>query len=338
MTDIPAQSSSMTNIAPKTHGDDLVMPFAIEGHDLRGRLVRLGPLVDQVLSRHDYPEPVARILGEALALVALVGSALKFNGIFTLQTKSDGPIKTLVADYRAPGALRGYVALDQDKLGPILAADRPADFQRLMGEGYLALTIDQGAGMEPYQGIVGLDGDNLAECADSYFRDSEQIPTRLRLALARETHRSADGLVTQWRAGGLMLQYLPPSNLPEDQKAIGRQAGDWVFQPTPEDGSAEADAWTRAQALIATIGDDELTDPNLSSEQLLYRLFHEDGVRVYPAMDVRFACRCGPERVRNVLSGFAQEELGDMLIDGKVEVTCEFCASRYAFSLDELKA
>jgi molecular chaperone Hsp33 len=319
------------------HPDDLVLPFSIEGHNLRGRLVRLGPLVDGVLSRHDYPEPVARILGEALALVALVGSALKFDGIFTLQTKSDGPIKTLVADFRAPGSLRGYAGFDAARIEAV-CAQGPADFRDLMGQGYLALTIDQGAGMEPYQGIVNLDGDNLAECADAYFRDSEQIPTRLRLALARESHRGPNGLVTQWRAGGIMLQYLPPSSSATDAEKSDDPPGEWEFHPSPEDGSAEADAWARAMALIGTIQDDELADPTLSAERLLYRLFHEDGVRVFTPLALAFACRCGAERVRTVLSGFDAAELADMAVDGKIEVTCEFCSARYGFTPEELHA
>jgi molecular chaperone Hsp33 len=300
------------------------MPFAIEGQDLRGRLARLGPVVDDILNRHDYPEPVARILGEALTLVALVGSALKFDGIFTLQTKSDGTIKTMVADYRAPGALRGYVAFDAARLS--LFGKAPS-FRALMGRGYLALTIDQGPGMEPYQGIVNLDGDNLAECADGYFRDSEQIPTKLQLSVARESHRGPNGLVTQWRSGGIMLQFLPPSSQPEDRAA----GGDWDFRPVPEDGTAAADAWARAQALMATVQDDELTDPTLSSERLLFRLFHEDGVRVFGAEAIRFQCRCGPERVRTMLSGFGADEINDMAVDGVIEITCEFCSTRYSF-------
>lgn len=314
--------------ADGVHGDDLVLPFAIEGQDLRGRLARLGPLVDTVLGRHDYPEPVSRILGEALTLVALVGSALKFQGIFTLQTKSDGPVRMIVADYRAPRDVRGYVALDAEAYAERAAAGR-VGFRDLVGDGYLALTIDSGAG-EPYQGIVALDGDDLSACAGAYFRDSEQIPTRLRLAVARETVRTGAGPVSRWRAGGLMLQYLPPAG--PGAEGEERERG---FNPTPEDGTAEAEAWQRALALIATVGDDELTDPHLAGDRLLYRLFHEDGVRAFDATPVAFGCRCGPERVRNVLAGFEAAELADMAVDGQIIATCEFCASKYVFAPDE---
>jgi molecular chaperone Hsp33 len=305
-------------------GDDEVLPFAIEGHDLRGRLARLGPLVDTVLNRHDYPEPVSRVLGEALALVALVGSALKFEGVFTLQTKSDGPIKMLVADFRAPGDLRGYAGIDSDRLLELTARTPAPSFRQLMGEGYLALTIDPGQEMERYQGIVALEGDSLADCADSYFRDSEQIPTQLRLAVARQTTRSADGPVTHWRAGGLLLQYLPRS-------------GGADVDPMPAAGSVEGDAWAKARALMATVGDDELTDPTLPGDRLLYRLFHEDGVRAYKPLAVGFGCRCGPERVKNILSGFGREELSDLVIDGRIVAKCEFCSAEYAFAPDELE-
>lgn len=304
--------------------DDFVLPFTVEGADVRGRVARLGPLIDQVLCRHDYPEPVSHLLGEALSLVSLLGSALKFEGIFSLQTKGDGPVSMLVADYVAgpdkAGVLRGYAAFSKT-----LPEGEPG-FAQLMGKGHFALTIDPGNGGERYQGIVPLGGGSLAECAQDYFRTSEQIPTAIALSVSRLYERTADRNAPdasriQWRAGGMLIQHLPK----------GGQAN-----RAPEDPPEESDAWVRCKLLMATLRADELTDPRLAAPALLYRLYHEDGVRVYPGHPVAFGCRCSRQRLEGVLRQYSQDDLEYLLEDGHIKGSCEFCNQTYRFTLDEL--
>lgn len=289
--------------------DDLIQPFQVEGPGLRGRLVRLGPALDTILTRHDYPEPVARLLAEALTLAALLASALKFDGIFTLQTKGDGPVGMMVTDFRSPGDLRGYAAFEADKLPAQAGILNPVP--RLIGAGYLAFTVDQGEDMERYQGIVELNGATMAECAHAYFRQSEQLQTGIKIAVGRD----GDG---KWRAGGLMLQRLPPEG--------GKVA------PEHRDQLDDEDDWRRALILLASARDDELTAPLLPPRTLLWRLFHEDGVRVYDPVPLRERCRCSAERIQPVLRGFSIDDLEHMTVDGRIGVTCEFCNTTYTFA------
>ncbi|MCW6511040.1 Hsp33 family molecular chaperone [Lichenifustis flavocetrariae] len=302
--------------------DDLILPFAIAPLDVRGRVTRLGAAVDHILTKHAYPDPVSRLVGEAVVLCALLGSSLKTDGRFQLQTRTDGPVDMLVVDFDAPDRLRAFARYDADKL----ASDHRMTAAELLGHGHLALTIDQGPDMSRYQGVVPLDGQGLEAAADQYFRQSEQIPTFVRLAVAQ----NVTGSGTEWRAGGLMLQFLPES---EDRK---RQAdldpGDapegMQAQPVDED-----DAWSEAKALAATVEDHELVDPTLSSERLLYRLFHERGVNVFEPQNLRDACRCSQERIETMLRSFTPAERHDMIgPDGKIGVTCEFCGTHRAFN------
>lgn len=307
--------------------DDFVLPFTVEGADVRGRIARLGPLVDQVLCAHAYPEAVSRLLGEALTLVSLLGSALKFEGIFSLQTKGDGPVSILVADYVAagsdkPGILRGYAAFSKGATLP----EGDEGFAQLVGNGHFALTIDPGNGGERYQGIVPLTGASLAECAQNYFRTSEQIPTAIALSVSRLFERPADrnapdATQTRWRAGGMLIQHMPKG---------GQAPG------APEEPAEESDAWRRCKLLMGTLRDDELTDPHVSAPTLLYRLFHEDGVRVYPGQPVVFGCRCSRERLEQVLRQYSRDDLEELLQDGHIRGNCEFCNRSYNFTLDEL--
>lgn len=289
--------------------DDLIEHFQIESAGLRGRLVRFGPLLDRILARHDYPDAVSRLLAEAIALTAALATTLKFDGIFTLQCKGDGAVSMLVADYRPPGILRGYAAFDSARLPP--ESGGPLGLvQRLLGAGYLAFTVDQGEHTERYQGIVPLEGATLADCIGHYFRQSEQIGTGIRVAAARTDQG--------WRAGAILLQRLPSEN-----------------PLAPVDETAE-DAWRRALVLLGTVKDSELTDARLSPNDLLFRLFHEDGVRVWDPTAVTEACRCNQERVVTVLRSFSREEIEDMVVDGSVTATCEFCSSRYHFAAADL--
>ena len=312
-------------------GDDTVLPYAVEPLDARGRVVRLGPLLDTVLGRHDYPPSVSRLLGEAIALTALLGSALKFRGRFILQTSSDGPVSLMVVDFTTPSDMRAYARFDADAVAAAEAGGHAAP-PDLLGTGHLALTIDPGAGQNRYQGIVALAGNSLEDAAHDYFAQSEQIPTRIRLAVAEMVDRDPDGARRhRWRAGGIMVQFLPES---EDRiRARDLDPGD-APEGTAPHGEAEDDAWVEAQSLVATVEDHELTDPDIGAEKLLFRLFHERGVRVFEQLSLNDRCGCSREKVAAMLRGFSAKERDEMTVDGEIVVTCEFCSTRYHFDPD----
>jgi molecular chaperone Hsp33 len=300
--------------------DDLVLPFRTVRSDVVGRIIRLGAVIDTVLSRHAYPEPVGNALGEALALTAMLGSALKSQARLILQTKTDGALDLLVADFVAPGKVRGYASFDKGDASLAEARGR-GDQGALLGKGHMAMTIDPGGSKDRYQGIVPLEGEPLVDAAHTYFRQSEQLPTFIRLAVARHygPARGESQRIWAWRAGGLMLQQLP------------REGGKREDISTSEDDDEEN--WNRARHLAATVEDHELLDPTLSPERLLYRLFHEEGVRVTPATRLAAECRCSRERIHGYLARFGAEELEDMREpDGGITVTCEFCSRKYRFS------
>jgi molecular chaperone Hsp33 len=302
---------------PNSLADDIIQPFQVDPFGLRGRLVRLGPLLDEILTRHAYPEPVAAMLGEAIALAAALAGALKYTGVFTLQTKGDGPIGMLVADVASDGAVRGYAQYDAAKLDKAMAGgDVGGSVPKLMGAGYLAFTVDQGEHTDRYQGIVELQGASLAECAHHYFRQSEQVEAGIKVALARV--RGADGAL-RWRGGSLMIQRLPPE-------------GETLRRAAAEEG------WRRAVILMSSSTSAELVAAELAPEQLLFRLFHEDGVRVYRRQQLAARCRCSRQRVETVLRMLPADELADMKVDGRIVVTCQFCSAAYGFDEDALHA
>lgn len=303
------------------------MPFEVAKLDLRGRVVRLGPAVDEILTRHAYPQPVAKLLGEALVLTAMLGSALKIDGRFILQTQSDGPVRMLVVDFVAPDKVRACARFDKDRVAAAIASGH-ASGGALLGKGHLAMTIDQGPDMNRYQGLVALDGGSLEDAAHEYFLRSEQIPTRVRLAVAEELRAAAGGASHRWRAGGIMLQFLPKS--PERARVADLHPGDAPEGVKPH-VVKEDDAWIEGQALIATVEDIELIDPSLSSERLVYRLFHEPGVRVFRASPLRAECSCSRGNVEAMLKSFSQDDRDHMVEDGKISVTCEFCSANYEF-------
>lgn len=315
-------------------GDDHVVPFQVEGLDVRGRAVQLGPLLNSILGRHNYPAPVARLLAEAIALTVLIGTSLKFEGKFTVQTKGDGPVDLLVADFSTPDALRAYARYDEDALALAVAAGR-TEPQQLLGEGVLAFTIDQGRGMHPYQGIVPLDGSTLEEIAGVYFRQSEQIPTKVRLGVAELFDRDEDGNPRHnWRAGGVVAQFLPQA--PERMRQPDLHGGDGDERDVDHAGD---EAWTEARMLVETVDTDELTDPQVAVERLLYRLFHERGVRIYDAQAVHDRCSCSRDKIKGVLEGFTAEEIEASQEDnGDIAVTCEFCSTTYRYKADEFVA
>jgi molecular chaperone Hsp33 len=302
--------------------DDVVVPFLVEPLSTRGRLVRLGPAIDAILKRHSYPAPIARIVGEAAALTVLLGSALKIEGSFQLQTKTDGALHMLIVDFDAPSNLRALARFDATKLAEATGPGRSGD---LLGAGHLAFTIDPGAGLSRYQGVIALDGQGLEAAAHQYFLRSEQIPTLVRLAVGEIVTPAG----AHWRAGGLMAQFLPDS--PERRRQADLDPGD-APPDAPRDDFAEDDHWTEAKSLAATTEDHELIDPTLSSERLLYRLFHERGVRVFEPGVLRDACRCSSERIDAMLHSFSAAERADMIgDDGMIGVTCEFCSTKRIF-------
>ncbi|WP_420959398.1 Hsp33 family molecular chaperone [Brucella sp. IR073] len=316
-------------------GDDAVVPFQVEALAARGRTVQLGPILDSILARHAYPEEVARLLAEAIVLTVLLGTSLKFEGKFILQTQSDGPVDMLVVDFRTPKSVRAYARFDEERLAQAVAAGRTAP-EELLGRGTLALTIDQGAYMQRYQGIVALDGSSLEDIARAYFRQSEQIPTDIRLSVAKLIERRNGKAVEQWRAGGLLVQFLPESELRMRQKDLpGGDAPHGADES--DDGQYEDDDWLEVTSLVGTIESSELTDPQVGAERLLYRLFHERGVRVFEPVPVIDDCSCSREKIRGVLEGFTAEEVEDSIEDGKIAVTCEFCSTRYEFDPAEFE-
>ncbi len=280
--------------------NDAVVPFQIETGTARGRFLRLDESLLGLLSGNDYPEPVAEVLGESLALAVALASGLKYDGTFSLQIKSDGPINLLVTDLTSKGDVRGYARYDAEAVAA--AAAKPgAPVPRLLGSGFLAFTVDQGPETERYQGITELTGATLGDCAHNYFRQSEQLETAVVIKARAGTEATA---------GALMLQRLPSSAIDAEQ---------------------QEDAWRRLVALTGTLTAAELLDRELAPGDLLYRLYHEDGVRIFRSRAVRFRCRCSRKRVAALLTTFSGEQLEDLKVDGEVRVRCEFCGASYVF-------
>ena len=314
-------------------GDDHVVPFHVEGLDVRGRAVQLGPMLDAILERHDYPQPVARLLAEAIVLTVLLGTSLKFEGKLILQTKSDGPVDLLVADFSTPENVRAYARFDSEALEAAVKEGKAAPHE-LLGKGVLAFTIDQGVHMQRYQGIVALDGHTLEEIAGVYFRQSEQIPTKVRLGAAELYDRDEAGKPRhRWRAGGVVAQFLPEAPERMRQPDLPGGDGEQIGHSLEED-----DKWAEARSLVETIDADELTDPNVGTERLLFRLFHERGVRVYPPQQVADRCSCSRTKLKAVLSGLSAEEIEHAATDGHIVTTCEFCSTTYRFEVGEVAA
>jgi molecular chaperone Hsp33 len=292
---------------------DSSLGFSIPGRNARGRIVRLGPLLGNVLESHAYPDPLAKLLGEALILSALFGSTLKdAGGQLTIQAQTqNGVVELLVVDYKA-GELRGYLRYDVERF-----AEAPADpsLFALFGQGYLAITFDQALTGERYQGIVPLEGGSLAEAAEHYFVQSEQIPSLLRIAV----NKDADG---NWIAGGLLLQHLAEGE--EGRERLH------VRLDHPE--------WEHVHVLAETVTDEELTDPALELEAIIWRLFHDEGeIRVLPGTSLTKGCRCDPAHIRQVIGQFSAEEHADMAdSDGVIRVNCEFCAKSFPIEVADL--
>lgn len=326
----------MADLGTFIPASDFVQPFQIEGHGVRGRMVRIDRAASEIIAKHAYPEPVARLLTEMMLLAATLAAMLKYEGVFTLQAKGNGALRLMVADVTSGGALRGYAQFDAEAVAAIPLAQ--ANLPRLTGGGYLAFTVDQGEHAERYQGIVELDGANLVDCIHHYFRQSEQLQAGFKLAVGQHAHG--------WRAGAIMLQRLPREGGTGGWLPEGARATDWYSGGETGTGDAgehvetdEAeDAWRRAMVLMASAKDAELLGPEIGITDLLYRLFHEDGVRIFPGHALNAQCRCSETRVERVLQSLATDELNDLAIEGDLVVTCEFCNSEYRFTLAEILA
>ena len=290
-----------------------ILPFHLPRRPVRGRLVRLGPLAEALLSRHDNPAPITLLTGQALALAAALASALKFQGSFSLQAKGDGPVRMLLADCTDTGALRGHARSDAAGLAALLAEDPAPGADRLLGKGYLAFTVDQGPDREPHQGIVAIEGADLASMALHYFETSEQIACTLRLACARTE--------AGWRAGALILEKI---------------AGAGGVDPDLGEAAAE-DSWRAATALAATLTDAELLDDALPAETLLWRLFGTEGVAADRARALSYGCRCSRARLAGILEGFPPADLDHMDVAGEIVMTCEFCNHDFRFPRAEIR-
>jgi molecular chaperone Hsp33 len=290
-----------------------VTPFHLPRRPVRGRLIRLGPLADALLTRHENHDIVTRVSGQALALVAALATALKFRGSFSLQAKGEGPLKMLLADCTDTGALRGYARADAEQLAALLENEPAPSAEQLLGGGYLAFTVDQGPDTERHQGIVAIEGESLADMALHYFRTSEQLRCTIRLACAKTQ--------AGWRASALVLERIA--------------AGGGI---DPEmDPEAQEEAWRTATLLAGTVKDSELLDDFLAPEQLLYRLFHTEGVAAERPRALAYGCRCSRQKLSGILEGFPEDDLDHMATDDGIVMTCEFCNLDFRFARHEVR-
>lgn len=306
------------NINLDTLADNEVTVFQLHEQPVRGRAVHLGDALNQALTGPNgearYPDPIARLLGEAMLIGALVTQALKFKGRLVVQCHgtNDGAVSLLMADCTTDGAIRGYARWDKEMLRNIMLDSRNPGADVLLGGGTFSMTIDQGPDMDQYQGLSAIQGENLSDCAQHYFEQSEQIPTQIHLAVG-QVQIGADKLT--WRGGGMMIQKI---------------ANDAARGNTQE-------AWDTARSLFGTLTDAELIDPQLSQNKLLYRLFHEEGVGIVETHKITGECRCSRERLENTIKGFDRAALEEMAEDGQtIKANCEFCATDYIFDLADL--
>ncbi len=310
------------NIGQKLAWDDTVLPFQLDAADIRGRVARLDGVLEGILRQHDYPPAIEALVAEMALLTALIGQTIKLRWKLSLQVQSKGAVRMIATDYYGPqvegeaARIRAYASFDKDLVTDVAAFDQ-------LNEGYFAVMIDQGEGNVPYQGITPLAGGSLAKCAEAYFAQSEQLPTRFELSFGRSTEA---GSKEHWRAGGVMLQHMPKAS---PFVAQGEGGGD-VLQPEDIVQGEQAENWTRANVLLDTVEDMELIGPSVAPNDLLVRLFHEEQPRVYDAQPVKFGCTCSEERVRQSLSIYSAKDITTMTTDeGRVTADCQFCGAHY---------
>lgn len=320
-------------LAGRIAWDDTILPFQLDRADIRGRVGRLDSVLETILGQHDYPAPVAALVAEATLITALIGQTIKLRWRLSLQIRGDGAVRMIATDYfgpaeeGAPARMRAYAAFDPDALAAA-AAERPFD---LLGTGVFAILIDQGPGTAPYQGVTPIAGLSLADCAETYFAQSEQLPTRFALAMGEAVEPGGE---SHWRGGGILLQHMPKASPYARQAASGF---DGLLAAEDMLDGADAENWRRAVMLLETVEATELVGPHVGAEQLLMRLFGEEEPRVYPSQAVRFGCTCSPEKVVLTLAHYGPDDIASMTTeDGRVTADCQFCGAHYEFDPNEL--
>lgn len=305
--------------------DDTVLPFQLDATDTRGRVARLDGVLSGILKQHNYPEPVQALVAEMALLTALIGQTIKIRWKLSLQVQTNGPVRMIATDFYGPAEegqpakIRAYASFDRDRVDP---KGKP---MAQLGSGYFAVMLDQGDGMKPYQGISPLSENSIAEAAEAYFAQSEQLPTRFALTFGKSTEAGGQ---EHWRAGGVMIQNMPKASPHASGEGGSGQGGvllaqDLVFGEDEEN-------WNRANILLDSVEDFELIGPTVSTTDLLLRLFHQEGPRVFDAQPVEFGCTCSEERVRNSLSIYSVKDIATMTTeDGLVTADCQFCGAHY---------
>lgn len=310
---------------------DLIQPFQLESSGLRGRIVKLGSVLDEICGAHEYPYLVSLLVAETVTATLLLSSMLKYEGIFTLQLSGDGPIKAVLCDVTSQGHIRAYATFDAEKVSGLeetLSEKLQTgpydgfDIGQLVGAGYIAFTVDQEGKQDRYQGIVELKGANLRDCIDNYFRQSEQILTTLEMASAYDPETK------KWLSGGIMLQ-----RLPEDDRFTSDQD---VVSIVDSGRVVRDEDWNRSAILMESVKVAELIDAELDVKELLVRLFHEEGIRIFDETRVKAECRCSEDRVKNVLDTLPKEDLEHIAKEGIIEIKCEFCSKKYSFPLAKI--
>ncbi|WGH77379.1 Hsp33 family molecular chaperone HslO [Jannaschia ovalis] len=316
--------------------DDTVLPFQLDASDIRGRVARLDGVLEEVLAQHAYPPAIESLVAEMALLTALIGQTIKLRWKLSLQVRGDGPARLIATDYYsptddgAPARIRAYASYDSDRLGQMtLNGAQPFD---LIGKGYFAILIDQGPDMQPYQGITPISGGSLSSCAETYFAQSEQLPTRFALAHGRSRLAGRD---EQWRAGGVMIQHMPKLGMGAAGDGGSGEGGLLSASDVLDEDAGEN--WNRVNILLDTTDELELIGPGLAPTDLLLRLFHEEGPRVFDPQPVRFGCSCSAEKVRESLSIYSAKDIGHMTTDdGIVTADCQFCGAHYEFDPETL--
>lgn len=316
----------MTQTENRTVWDETVLPFQLDRSDIRGRVARLDGTLQQVLKQHAYPSDVSGLVAEAVAITALVGQSIKLRWKLSLQIRGDGPIRIIATDYYGPtedgqpASIRAYASFDKDAL----AASDATPFQNI-GKGMFAILIDQGEDMTPYQGITPLAGKSLSHCAETYFAQSEQLPTKFEITVAETTE---PGQKPHWRAGGIMLQHLPKSSIPGNSGEAVRDDG--LLEARDLLSGDEGENWTRALTLLETVEETEMIGPLVTPPQLLTRLFHEEEPRIFDPQPITFGCTCGEDKVRQSLSIYSAKDIATMTTPhGRVTADCQFCGAHY---------
>ncbi|MEM7618511.1 MAG: Hsp33 family molecular chaperone HslO [Pseudomonadota bacterium] len=317
-------TDNISNFPEADQTGNIIRPFQLESSSLRGRMVRLDRVLDSILKAHDYPEIVSMALAETITLCALLSSMLKYEGVFTLQTQGDGPVGMLVADMTSDGDIRGCASFDKERVLKMQTdmLESGAPLPLLLGKGHIAFTVDQGADTDRYQGIVELKGNSMVQCVQHYFTQSEQINTGIKLTVGKNGD--------EWRSAAIMLQEMPEeggdSTQEKDVKA-------------PLVSNRDEDDWRRSMMFLESCKDEELLASDLHGHDILIRLFHEEGVRVFDPQKLQHVCRCSLDKVKNIVRMMSEEEREEMRNEKEdISMTCEFCSKTYILDSDLLNS